>query len=739
LGQRGLSETISAPAVEPSEATPPMQGAGRSLHSLAAAGTLALAFGAAFAGAAGALLAAATLALSGLLVKWITRPGNASERGLVCRAAQLGSALAPAGLVVFLSFNAGGFFPAAPAFVAALLALAVALQALLIRRPFEGFGRGLTLAVGALALFALWTLLSGLQADAPGRALVEFQRAAMYVLVVVVAGAPVRSRHRIAWMVRGIAVGIAIVCTVALTTRLLPRVWPIAAEFANNRLSYPLTYWNALGLLAAIGVILALHLTATTREPRGVRVAAAAALPILAPTLLFTFSRGAIAACVVGIAAYVLVGRPHALTSALLGSAPATAVTVSVAYHSDQLTSVAPTTAAAVQQGQHVAATVAVCAASAALLRALLLPLDSRMARTRVPTRIRRPVTATAWGMGGLIAIIVALALHLPDTVGHEYHRFLTSDAVAQSRDLRTRLTDPSNSHRLESWRVAWHGFQSAELAGHGPGSYAALWAHTRPIPLHVLDAHSLYLEVFDELGIVGFALLVGGVGTLLVVAVTRCRRPERSIYAAVAAVGIAWILRAGIDWDWEVPAVTVPFLALAGGAAATRTPTRRPLVSPALVRIGVVFTSVAVGAVATVLSVASTRLDNGIRAYQSDDCARAAHDARSSISLLPSLSEGHEIVGLCVARDGRPGKGLAELRGAVRAEPDNWHFKYTLGLVQAAAGLDARGSLQSAAAANPLDAEPKLALRELTHASRQQRRKRAATLLRDASLYEVR
>jgi hypothetical protein len=40
------------------------------------------------------------------------------------------------------------------------------------------------------------------------------------------------------------------------TTRLPPHVWPTNANIANSRLSFPVTYWNVLGLLAPFGIVL---------------------------------------------------------------------------------------------------------------------------------------------------------------------------------------------------------------------------------------------------------------------------------------------------------------------------------------------------------------------------------------------------------------------------------------------------------------------------------------------------
>ena len=112
------------------------------------------------------------------------------------------------------------------------------------------------------------------------------------------------------------------VCAIALTTRLLPDVWPIGPNLANDRLSYPLTYWNALGLLASLGIVFS-----STWRPgpagRGVtRVLGAAAIPLLATTVYFTFSRGAILAGVIGDVAYLVLARPRGAVSGLVAAVP---------------------------------------------------------------------------------------------------------------------------------------------------------------------------------------------------------------------------------------------------------------------------------------------------------------------------------------------------------------------------------------------------------------------------------
>jgi len=63
-------------------------------------------------------------------------------------------------------------------------------------------------------------------------------------------------------------------------------VFAVAPGFEPSRISFPLTYWNALGLLAGIGLILCFSLTSDERESAVLRVLAGAAIPILAVPLL---------------------------------------------------------------------------------------------------------------------------------------------------------------------------------------------------------------------------------------------------------------------------------------------------------------------------------------------------------------------------------------------------------------------------------------------------------------------
>ena len=198
-------------------------------------------------------------------------------------------------VVVYFCFHAGGYFPGITGLVTAVLTLLVVARIATVDRPFGTLSRGFVVGASALALFALWTLFSGTWSDAPSRALVEYDRVLLYISGFMLFGALGRTRGRLRWMVRLLAVSAFLVCLCGLMTRLFPDVWNLPPAVANERLNYPLTYWNALGLLAAIGIVLCFALTADLREKPLVRVLAAGALPVLGVTLLLTFSRGSIA------------------------------------------------------------------------------------------------------------------------------------------------------------------------------------------------------------------------------------------------------------------------------------------------------------------------------------------------------------------------------------------------------------------------------------------------------------
>ena len=190
-----------------------------------------------------------------------------------------------------------------------------------------------------------------------------------------------------------------------MATRLAPGTFPTDRPPSHTRLEFPLTYWNSLGALAAVGLVLALHVTSSIRQPAVARVLAAAALPAVAVCLYFTFSRGGSIAAVFGVAVYLVLGYSRGFVPAFIAVVPTTAFALQRAFDADLLPPGArfEQPVAAAQRGDLLTVVVA-CALAAGLLRgvaaahgspagadrALTPRAAGRQARRRLARRVHR-------------------------------------------------------------------------------------------------------------------------------------------------------------------------------------------------------------------------------------------------------------------------------------------------------------------------------------------------------------
>jgi O-antigen ligase len=110
---------------------------------------------------------------------------------------------------------------------------------------------------------------------------------------------------------------------------------------------------------------------------------------------------------------------------------------------------------------------------------------------------------------------------------------------------------------RIAYWRVAAKDFESHVAVGSGAGTYAAYWnRHPQRVYFAPLNAHSIYLETGAELGVVGLAILLAMLALPL-----RSIGSRDPIRLGAACGFLAFLLHAGIDWDWEMPVVTTAAL----------------------------------------------------------------------------------------------------------------------------------------------------------------------------------
>jgi O-antigen ligase len=658
-------------------------------------------------GAGGGVASLVLVTLVLILVTWV---GESQARRRARRLLAGALVVLPGAVTVFLGFNAGGFFPEATTLALLALAISILVRALVSTDPFEGFSWPVLLAAAALAGYGVWTLTSAGWSDAAFRAWLEADRVGLYLLAVLLFASMPRTSARLRWMVRVLALGIVVVCIAALASRVLPEIWRAPEGFDATRLSYPLTYWNAVGLLAGIGIVLCFHLTADAREARASRVLGAAALPLLGAVLLLTLSRGAMVVTVGGLAAYVLVARPRGLVGGVLAAVPATALALHSTHGAELLFSPGYVSPAGVAQGKSIAALLLVDVLLAAAIRLALLRSDSAIANLRVPKALRGALVAGAVALGLVATAIAVTIFDAPSRMAIGYEQFAGGAPSASPGDPRGRLWSANSPSRLAHWRVARDDFEAAPLIGGGAGTFELSWHERRPFPAEAIDAHSLYLETLGELGLVGFALLAIALLTILVTLVARARGPDRALYGALLAATAAWAAHAGIDWDWEMPAVTFWVFGLGGAAMAA--PSRgqggkAPPQTHGIRRSPGLRALVAVGALlvalpASLLAQSEARLERSQQAFRVGNCAVASVAARASLSAVNSRPEPLEVLALCAARFGLPQRGLRAAEEAVRRDPRNWRFRYALALVRGAAGLDPRPAAAAALRLNP-------------------------------------
>ena len=175
---------------------------------------------------------------------------------------------------------------------------------------------GLALLTGWIALSANWTTLEGAAQD-------DTVRSLAYLGALLAGAAAWRDDRAARALEPALAAGALIVIGYGLAGRVLPEIVELSAsKSGSGRLEQPLTYWNATGVLAAMGLVLCVRLMGDAGRAVALRVAAAVAVAPLAAGLYLTLSRGAVAAMLIGFAVLILLapkaGQLRAVAIALV-------------------------------------------------------------------------------------------------------------------------------------------------------------------------------------------------------------------------------------------------------------------------------------------------------------------------------------------------------------------------------------------------------------------------------------
>jgi len=590
-------------------------------------------------------------------------------------------------VVSAVGLSHGGYHPTAwgPLTLAFLGVAAIAL----VVRPRSALGwRELTLPA-LLAAIAVWALLSSTW-GVPTEAVPEAQRAFAYAAGALTFALVLR-RERVAGFLVGVWLGICIVSIDALAGRLFPERFGEYDPIGGYRLSEPVGYWNALGVLAAFGVLLAFYLVGRV-DSLVVRLAAAASTVPLALTLYFTFSRGAWLSLAAGLLLVpVLDPRRLQLAGSVLVVGPWPVLAVLLAASSEPLTETGHTLASASADGHQLAAVavgLALCASAAAAFAAAVGP------RVQVSPRISRAANLGVMASVVTVVTVAFVALGGPSRMWNSF----SAGPRDTGGQLNERLFDLSGNGRVDGWRTALEQVDAHPLTGAGGGSYERHWLESRPYALNLRDAHSLYLEVLAEYGPLGLGLVVALFAVPLGLGVRYRRAP---LVPAATGVVVVYAVHAAVDWDWEFPVLTLVAL---GGATAVMASGETRAVATALERrrvallvlVLVLVPLAALGALGARAEAASTD------AAAEKDYDRALDEARRAERLEPWSVEPLLLLGRAQALAGDRVAARSTFRRALRREPESWRLWYELAAVST--GRERRAAVREARALNPLE-----------------------------------
>src|SRR4051794_15272573 len=429
------------------------------------------------------------------------------------------------------------------------------------------------LGIALLTAFGAWCALTMLWSVAPDESWLEANRSLTYALVVVLAvGLGSVSRAAIERIALGWLLVASAVALYALAGKVAPGA--IAPDEPIVRLRLPLQYWNALSLVCAMAVPVALRVATDTERDPGPRLAALASTYALVLTMGLTYSRGGFVALAVALVVLTALGRRRLRGLAAFAVAGiATAPVLGVAFTLDGLTNNDATLAQRIHDGR-------IFGAVALIMLGVLLAAGNQALRFERHRRLPPTVEAWAWqGLAAVVAVVVlgGAALVIADH-NRVWHAFTN---VRQDRQYDpARLVSTNSGNRWVWWKEAAGAFSDKPVGGWGAGSFATVHLRYREQPLGVRQPHNVELQWLSETGIVGFLLALGGIALLFVAAATRLRRlddsREHELAVALLAAAAGWLVHGVVDWDWDIPAVTLPPLIFLGVLAARPRATAR-------------------------------------------------------------------------------------------------------------------------------------------------------------------
>ena len=440
--------------------------------------------------------------------------------------------------------------------VAALAVATAVVVGALAGLPRPSFSREAVVALGFFAAFVAWNGVSVIWSIEGDRSWAYFNRGLVYLAFAVVG----------LWLgpwVREWAYVLAGVLALPLGWALLGKAIPALGSSGRvARLSSPIGYWNALGLLFAMALPLALWLAARREHRHWLRAAGVVYLYALVVGLLLTYSRGGVLAAGVAVVLWLVLGSPRVESAAalLLGGGAGLGVAV-WAFSRPGLSSDGQPHSVRVHDGTWFAVVFVLAAVAVAALAYLGSLAEERRPLTDARRRLVGRVALGVLAVGVTVGVIALVVETKPEGW---FSEFTSQPTNASLQGGPQHLANVSSSSRWLWWQEAWDAWNAQPWRGTGAGTFELTHRLLRTNNIVVTEPHNVPLQFLSETGVVGFFFAFASIAAAGLGVARRVRAREPAV-VALAVLAAAYVLHSLVDFDWDFVAVTGPFLLSAG------------------------------------------------------------------------------------------------------------------------------------------------------------------------------
>lgn len=424
--------------------------------------------------------------------------------------------------------------------------------------------------IAILFLFVAWNGFSMFWSINRDLTWIEFNRSGGYLAVFIAGiyiGRRSLARNLISIMFVGVAAAIAIY---AISVKIFPSLVTNTENLA--RISVPVGYTNAVGLLMALSLLLALGISARGDIQVFFRLLAVAGMPLFFVVLFFTVSRGSFIALAFGLVVYHLFSplRLRSFGITVIALLPAMFV---VWWGNEQ----EPLMKSKIELSERL-----IAASDLRLYLALSIFLTLTSFIIAIAIRMRagfssRAVRYTGYiTLGAVVIVSILGSFYFVDSREPSFSEWTqqTLDSFTTKMDNDVvgieRVFSMSNANRWDLWNEAVSNWENHPIRGTGAQSFHLIHLINRyENTAFVKQPHGLPFRILSELGIVAFITMGAFIAyslTLCTLVIYRIRdRWQKGLAASFLAVVVTYLIHTSYDWDWNMFALTMPYFLFTG------------------------------------------------------------------------------------------------------------------------------------------------------------------------------